>query len=176
MLREADDVEAVLHSPRRRMTGSGRVDEFLEFEVDAQRYGIRATDVIEVLRAVTMVELPNAPRIVAGVVTVRGVVVPVLNLRTRFGLPPRRAELADQLIVAWAGERRIALPVDRAVDLVRVRPRDIEDAARLVPGMAHVAGMAKLPDGLMLIHDLRTFLSRAEADALAALEPEPATP
>jgi len=157
------------------MTGSESADEFLAFEVAAQRYGIRAIDVIEVLRAVTTVALPKAPGIVAGVVTVRGAVVPVLNLRARFGLPPRQTEPADQLVVAWAGERRIALPVDRAVDLVRVHPSDIEDATRLIPGVAYVAGMAKLPDGLMLIHDLRTFLSQAETDALAVLEREPVT-
>jgi purine-binding chemotaxis protein CheW len=153
-----------------------RGDAFLEFEISARRYGVRATDVVEVLRAVTVVPLPKAPRIVEGVVTIRGVVVPVLDVRARFRLSPKPATPADQLIVAWAGGRRIAFRIDRAIDLVRLDPDDIEDAKALVPGVAYIAGLAKLADGLMLIHDLRTFLSQAEADSLVALEQEFVTP
>jgi purine-binding chemotaxis protein CheW len=128
--------------------------------------------VAQVIRAVTVVPLPKAPPIVEGVITIRGVVVPVLDVRARFRLPPKSATPADQLIVAWAGERRIAFRIDRAIDLVRVDPSDIEDAKALVPGVEYVAGLAKLADGLMLIHDFRTFLSQAEA---AALWPSPST-
>ena len=158
------------------MTDIGTGDEFLEFEVATRRYGVRATDVAEILRAVTIVPLPKAPRIIEGVITVRGDVVPVLDLRARFRLPSKQASVADQLVIAWAGDRRIAFRIDRAIDLVRVDPSDIEDATALVAGVEYVAGLAKLSHGLMLIHDLRTFLSQAEAASLSALEHETATP
>ncbi len=145
----------------------------LVFEVGERRYGLPTTDVRELLRAVTVVPLPGAPAIVEGVINVRGNVIPVLDIRARFRLPPRAATHTDHLIVASIGDRRVALRVDRAIELVQCAASDVEDARGVVPGVEYVAGVAKLPDGLVLIHDLRTFLSAAEATALAASLSDP---
>lgn len=147
--------------------------EVLVFEVGERRYGLPTTDVRELLRAVTVVPLPGAPAIVEGVINVRGNVIPVLDIRARFRLPPQAATHTDHLIVASIGDRQVALRVDRAIELVRCGASDVEDARRVVPGVEYVAGVAKLPDGLVLIHDLRTFLSAAEAAALAASLSDP---
>ena len=141
--------------------------ELLVFEVGGQRYGLPAADVRELLRAVTLTPLPRAPAIVEGVINVRGVLVPVLDIRGRFRLPPKPPEPTDHLIVARAGGRLVALRVDRAVELTRLDPAAVERAEAVVPGVVYVAQMAKLPDGLMLVHDLNTFLSHAEAAELA---------
>jgi purine-binding chemotaxis protein CheW len=142
--------------------------EVLVFEVGGRRYGLRAADVREILRAVTVVPLPRAPAIVEGVINLRGAVVPVLDLRSRFGLPAKAAEPADHLIVARVGAQVVALRVDRALDLVRLGPGDIEETRGLAPGMEYVSWVAKLPEDLLLIHDLRTFLSWAESANLEA--------
>lgn len=140
--------------------------EVLVFEVGGQRYALASSGVKELARAVTVVRLPKAPAIVEGVINARGAVVPVLDLRSRFRLPAKALEPADHLVLAWAGDRLVALRVDRALDLVRLGADVVEDAQRLTPGAEYVAGVAKLPEGLVLIHDLRTFLSEAEATAL----------
>ena len=148
--------------------------EVVVFEIGGQLYGLPASDVRELLRAVAIVPLPRAPAVVEGVINLRGQVVPVLDIRSRFRLPPRPLAPADHLIIARAGERLVALRVDRATDLVRLRTADVEDAKGLVPGAEYVAWVAKVPDNLVLIHDLRTFLSRAEAAALDEALPAPA--
>ncbi len=140
--------------------------EVLVFEVAGQRYGLAAADVQELVRAVSIVPLPKAPAIIEGVINLRGTVVPVLDIRTRFQLPSKAVEPTDHFIVAWAEERLVALRVDRATDLVQLDVTDVEDAKGVVPGVEYVAWMAKLPDDLVLIHDLRTFLSRAESAVL----------
>jgi purine-binding chemotaxis protein CheW len=146
--------------------------EVVVFEVGGQRYGLPAADVQELLRAVAVVPLPRAPAVVRGVINLRGRVVPVLDIRGRFGLPPRAVEPADHLVVARAGPRLVALHVDRAIDLVRLGPGDLADARGLVPGSEYVAWVARHGTDLVLIHDLATFLSRAEAAELdAALAP-----
>jgi purine-binding chemotaxis protein CheW len=142
--------------------------EILIFEVGGQRYGLPCADVQELVRAVAIVPLPKAPDIVEGIINLRGRVVPVLDIRARFGLPPKALEPADHLVVALAGERRVALRVDRAVDVVQVATSDLEDARGAVPGVEYVTWVAKGANNLVLIHDLRTFLSRAEAAALEA--------
>jgi purine-binding chemotaxis protein CheW len=146
--------------------------EVLVFEVGGQRYGVPASAVREIVRAVTIVPLPRAPAVIEGIINVRGSIVPVLDVRLRFRLPATPLRHTDHLIVARAGARQVALHVDRAIGLVRLEPAAIEEAKGAVPGVEYVAWVAKLPDDLVLVHDLETFLSRAEAETLdAALTP-----
>ena len=111
--------------------------------------------------------LPRGPAIVEGVINLRGRVVPVLDIRARFGLPAKPLECSDHFVVADTEERLVALRVDRAIDLVGLDSADVEDVRGLIPGADYVSWVAKLPHNLVLIHDLRTFLSRAESAALA---------
>jgi purine-binding chemotaxis protein CheW len=113
-----------------------------------------------------MVPLPKAPPIVEGVINVHGQVVPVLDIRARFGLPPKALSHTDHLIVARVGSRVVALRADRALNLAHLDEQHIEDASQIAPSAEYISGVAKLPDGLVLIHDLRTFLEEAEATAL----------
>jgi len=107
--------------------------EVLVFEVGGQRYALASADVKELARAVTVVRLPKAPPIVEGVIDVRGAVVPVLDIRSRFRLAAKPLEPTDHLVLAWAGTRLVALRVDRAFDLVRLAADAVEDAKRVAP-------------------------------------------
>jgi purine-binding chemotaxis protein CheW len=137
--------------------------EFVIVELDGQRYGLRADAVREVVRAVRITTLPNAPVVVEGVINVRGAVVAVLDLRRRFELPARPLDPSEYFVLARAGNRDVALRVDRATELVSLDPADIDQAEQVLSRSRYVAGVAKLADGLVLIHDLETFLSAAEA-------------
>jgi purine-binding chemotaxis protein CheW len=153
--------------------------DLVVFEIDGRRYGLPAADVREIVRAVTVSPLPAAPPIVEGLINVRGALVPVLDLRARFRLPAKDPSHTDYLLLASAGARLVAFRADRALDLARVDAADIEDATAIVPDAHYLRGVAKLADGLVLIHDLRTFLKDTEAvaldDALAAVASEHTT-
>lgn len=146
--------------------GGPQASEILVFEVAGVHYALPVGSVEEILRAVAIVPLPQAPPVIEGLIDVRGSVVPVLDLRSRFRLPPRAVRPSDHLILAHAGPRRVAVRADRAVDLVRLDPARVEEASRVVPAAEFVAGIAKLSDGLVLIHDLGGFLTQAEAERL----------
>lgn len=105
--------------------------------------------------------LPEAPAVVDGIISVRGELVPVLNVRLRFGLPPTPPSPADHLILAKS-DRLVALRVDRVADILSIDMAAVEELALMVPGALYVSSIAKLPDGLILIHDLPTFLSNEE--------------
>jgi purine-binding chemotaxis protein CheW len=154
-------------------TGEARIVGLLIFELDGQRCAVMASEVLEVQRAVAIARLPRCPKIVEGVIDLRGKLVPVLDVRARLGLPPRPLALSDHLVVARVPRTRsgaaaqpsdprvVAIRVDRALDLLTVPPEKIEDP-RLVAGAVQAVGVAKLADGLVLIHDLRSFLSLDE--------------
>ncbi|HEY5061006.1 MAG TPA: chemotaxis protein CheW [Gemmatimonadaceae bacterium] len=139
----------------------------LRFRLDAHQYGIASDSVVEIVRAVAITPLPGAPSVVEGVIDVRGTIVPVFDLRARFSIPSKALEPSDQFILARTPSRIAALHVDRVEDLVDVDGAAMSDLSPALSGTSHLAGIATLPDGLVLIHDVETFLSRAEADCLA---------
>ncbi|MBW3557354.1 MAG: chemotaxis protein CheW [Actinobacteria bacterium] len=143
-------------------------------EVDGVRCGLTADEVVELHQVVLATPLPGAPSAVEGVVDLRGTLVAVFDLRARLGLRRRPPILSDHLVFTRVDARLAALRVDRAVDLVRVSTSRIESALALAPA-PYVSGVARLDDGLVLIHDPGTFLSGEEVvaldEALAALEP-----
>ena len=145
--------------------------KLLTFAIDGQRFGIHADHVIEIVRAVRIVGLPKAPRIVEGLINLRGAVVPVLDIRSRFRLSPKAVEPSDHIVVARAKERIVGIRVDRALDVLMLLESDIDCINGIAPTSDYIAGVAKFPDGLLLIHDLATFLSEAEAEALDELLP-----
>lgn len=142
--------------------------EILIFELAGQRYGIPLRSVREVVRAVAITALPMAPPVIEGIINVRGAVVPVFDLRSRFQIPPKALQPSDHLILVCARSRLAALRVDRADWMAGIGEDQLADVTTLVPRTGYVDGVAKLPDGLVLIHDIDTFLSQAESAALDA--------
>ncbi|WP_338863113.1 chemotaxis protein CheW [Myxococcus stipitatus] len=151
--------------------------EVLLFTLEGQRYGLPTEDVWELHRAARLTPLPRAPVIIEGLFNLHGRLLPVLDLRRRFRHPPRPLSPSDHFIVAQAGPRRVALRVDRAEGMHVLAPGEWDTSPRELPGVGYVAGAAKLEDGLVLVHDLREFLSEAEALELdAALTASPEQP
>jgi purine-binding chemotaxis protein CheW len=149
--------------------------DLLVFELDDARYALRLDAVREVARAVLITPLPDAPPVVEGVIDVRGSLIPVYDLRTRFGLPPRSLHPDDRLVIAWTGERVVAIRCDRTGWIESGVPRRLEPVSRPAASDDVIAGAAQLDDGIVLIHDLASFLDHAARltleDALAALSP-----
>ena len=77
-----------------------------------QRYALSLAQVERVIRALEITSLPKAPEIIMGVINVRGMVIPVINVRRRFHLPERRISPGDQIIISHTTRRRVALIVD----------------------------------------------------------------
>jgi purine-binding chemotaxis protein CheW len=147
---------------------------YLLFDLSGQRYGLPVGLVREVTPVVLGVSLPEPPPMVESAIDYHGQIIAVLDVRRRFGLPAKPVDLRDHLIVCEAVGRTVALRVDQVLELADIPAEAIAQASDAIPGVGQVAGIARTPDGLVLIHDLSTFLSEAEhrlvAEALAATE------
>lgn len=134
----------------------------LVFQLASERYAISVEDARQVLLAVRVTPLPDSPSVIEGVVDVQGALVPVYDMGRRFGLPEEDLSVEDHFILAAVGGREVLLHVSRVhgVEEVEVEERPA------VGGVERIAGVARLEDGLVLIHDLRTFLTAAERDSL----------
>jgi purine-binding chemotaxis protein CheW len=140
--------------------------QLVVFGLDAQRYALPLASVERIVRAVEATRLPNAPAIVLGAINVAGRVLPVLNLRRRFGLPEREINPADQFLIAHTTRRTVVLVVDEALGMVECSATEIIQPAQIAPGLEQLQGVVRLEDGLVLIQDLEKFLSLDEARAL----------
>jgi len=132
------------------------------FSLDDRAYALHLPAVERVVRIVEVTPLPDASGIVAGVVNVRGQVIPVIDVRKRFLLPARKLHLSDQLIVARTSRRTVALIADTVTGVVECDEADVIAAEAILPGMEYVKGVAKLGNGMLLIQDLESFLSLEE--------------
>lgn len=157
-----------IHEESSTVTIAGRKSEILVFAAAGLRFGLYSPIVKELARSVLITPLSGAPAVVEGIVNVRGAVVPVFDLRARFRFPPKPVELSDRLVIFRAGERTAAFRADSVEGLAELEPGKVEDAKKVTTSSGYVAGIAKLADGLVLIHDPETFLATAESEALDA--------
>ena len=148
------------------------VAEFVIFRLDGARHGLPLAAAERVLPMVAVTRLPMAPDVVLGVISLHGEPVPVVDVRLRLGLAPREYGVGAHLFIASTPRRRLCLPVDEVLGVEEIDPKSVAKADTVVPGFGPVAGIASLPNGLFLIHDLDAFLSLEDelrlAQALAA--------
>ena len=140
--------------------------QLVVFRLDEQRYALSLAAVERIVRAAEVTLLPNAPPIVLGALDVEGRVLPVLNIRRRFGLREREVSPADQFLIARTAPRTVVLVVDEAQGVIERSQAEIIGSAQIVPGLGQFQGVVRLDDGLVLIHDVEKFLSLDEARAL----------
>jgi purine-binding chemotaxis protein CheW len=136
------------------------------FRLDEHRFALLLPSVERIVHAVAITALPKAPALVLGAIDVQGRIVPVYDVRRGFRLPPREIGLADQLVIARTHFRAVAFIVDQAEGVVERPASTIVSAAHLSSGLAHLRGVARLADGLAVIHDLDQFLSIDDEHAL----------
>ena len=110
--------------------------------------------------------MPKAPEIIAGIINVKGQIIPVADIRTRFGLTAHEIDLNDQFIIANTGKRDVAIVVDAVSGIRDLEPHQMEIAEKSLPFAEHITGVAKVDDSLVLIYDLERFLSLDEEKVL----------
>ena len=137
---------------------------YILFTVAGTTYALPSGEVrhMEMIDDVTRV--PNAPSFVDGVVFSRGQVVPVVNLRVRFGFERAAFDLRSRLIVVQSGSRLIGLVVDAAREFVAIPPDLIQPPNEALSGMSgrYVEAIASMRDRLVLILNLERILNFAE--------------
>ena len=145
------------------------VNQLVAFILGEQQYALPLTSVQRVVRMVEVTPLPKAPAVVLGVIDLQGNIIPVMSMRKRFGMAEPETSLSDQLIVAQAGARSVALVVNSVTGVVERTAEEVTDAEKIVPGSQYVEGITRLESGILFIHDLDRFLSKKEEQQLDGL-------
>jgi purine-binding chemotaxis protein CheW len=137
---------------------NGKVHLFLLL-LDEQRYALRVSGVVRVVRMVEITAMPQAACGVLGLVNVQGEVLPVVDLRSSLGHPARQLQPQDVLIIAGTGSRKVALPADAVAGVVEYPEQAVVADREMLRRPEYLEGVVKLPDGLVLVCDLERILS-----------------
>ncbi|QSQ24934.1 purine-binding chemotaxis protein CheW [Pyxidicoccus parkwayensis] len=143
------------------------------FFVGNEEYVLDIMRVEEILPSQRITPIPHAPSFVEGVLHLRGVILPVVDLRRRLLGQATPETPKMRLLVCKLGQRRVAVRVDRMAEVLRVRKGDIKPApALMVAGRSpFVVGVCGPPDRLRLLLDLKALL-RAELERESTRRPE----
>ena len=149
---------------------SNQEQQLVVFHVGPELYGVDIGRVHEIIRLQTVTRVPRAPSYVEGVINLRGKVIPVVDLRRRFGLPTAEHTRASRIVVVDVGEQVVGMIVDAVNQVVRLDTATVEAPGAVVTGAdnAYVQGIAKLTDRLVLLLDLDGVFSREDRRALDA--------
>ncbi len=130
------------------------------------RFALRVGDVVRVLAAVGVTELPHAPSQVIGVVNVHGRIVPVVDLQIMFGRPAQKISPHHSFILVETSRQTLLLLVD-AVD--GVEEAASQDMPSLTENTTFFAGVVQLHDGVVFICDPDAFFTEKDLVALRAV-------
>lgn len=138
----------------------------LVFSIEGQQYALHVSVVQRVLPMVAVSPLPRAPEVALGVFNLEGEVIPVVDIRRRFGLPLRDYGPSARLLVVRTRRRTLALPADEALGVREVSAAAVTPSEAVMPRTQYVAGIVAVAGGLLFIQDLDAFLSLDEEQRL----------
>jgi len=128
LARYDDDSDATEQPASRTADALDAAERYLAFELCGEAYAASIMDVREILTIRSLTEVPRAPREVLGVVSKRGIVLPVIDLATTLGLrqPQRRLKTAQRVLVVGEGDRVCGLRVDAVAEVIKLATTQIE--------------------------------------------------
>lgn len=128
---------------------------YLIFKLEEQAYALELNSVERVIRSVALTVPPDAPPLLLGLLNLGGEMAPVLDIRARFGLPPRPMELEDRLIICTCGGRKLAFPVDVVEGVVSFASGGLDDPRQLMADPPKtLKGVGRQGLDTILVYDL----------------------
>ncbi|MGE5704404.1 MAG: chemotaxis protein CheW [Clostridia bacterium] len=142
------------------------------FRLKDEEYGVEVSQVKSIEKLEHITRVPRTPKFVKGVINLRGVVTPIIDLRSRFALEEATYSESTRIIIVAVGELEVGLIVDAANDVIDIPVSSIEPPPEVVGGVeaAYLRGVAKLEKRLLILLNLDKVLNTEEIKQLDALE------
>ena len=142
--------------------------EVLVFVLGKEEYGVDILKVQEIRGYEKVTPIPAAPAYLKGVVNLRGIIVPVIDLRIKFGLADPKYDSFTVVIILRLASRVIGMVVDGVSDVVALAPSEVKPAPQLgsLVDSSFLAGLATQGERMVLLLDIERFLSSAELNLL----------
>ncbi len=145
--------------------------QLVTFSTGDEEFGVDILKVQEIILPMAITKVPKAPEFVEGVINLRGKVIPVIDLRRRFGLKSKAQDKYTRIIVIEINQMIVGFVVDSISEVLRIPANTVEPPPPVVAGLEseYISGVGKLEDRLLILLDLDRLLSREDVEALGQL-------
>jgi purine-binding chemotaxis protein CheW len=140
------------------------IREFLAFKLGSEEYGIDILRVQEIRSYEKPTRIANAPEFIKGVVNLRGVIVPIIDMRLKFNLEQANYDHFTVVIVLNIGQRVMGMVVDAVSDVITLAPEQMRPVPEFNAGMAseHLLAIGAVDDRMLILVDIEKLMSGAE--------------
>jgi len=147
-------------------------DKFLTFRIGDEDYGIPICHVIEIVGIQKITEVPDMPDFVRGVINLRGQVIPVMDLRTRFKMPGRDYDERTCVIVVRLEECSVGVVVDTVSEVINIPEGNISPPPSLskTGGGRYIMGMGRVDNNVKILLDTTKLLYDQELEELVGAD------
>lgn len=134
------------------------------FRIGNETYGVRIASVREIVRVPEITKVPNAPDIIEGVINLRGKIIPVMDLRKRFGNSAVQPDKKNRILVVELDNKLLGLMVSSASEVLKIPPSEIESPGTVFAEgeSSYVTGVGKLKGRLIILLDIARLLRQPE--------------
>jgi purine-binding chemotaxis protein CheW len=138
------------------------------FRIGRETFGLPISIVREIVRVPDITAVPNAPDYIEGVINLRGRIIPVVDLRKRFGEKSFEANKKNRIVVVELESRLVGLIVNSASEVLRISPSEIDEPHNVFREgeLNYITGIGKLNGRLVILLDLNRLLQRGELNGL----------
>lgn len=138
--------------------------QIVGFRIGRETFGLPIAIVREIVRVPEITSVPNAPEYIEGVINLRGRIIPVVDLRKRFGQEAATLNKKSRIVVVELNGRAVGLIVNSASEVLKLPPSEIEKPHNVFQEgeLDFITGVGKLQGRLVILLDLNRILQRAE--------------
>ena len=140
----------------------------MTFQVGNEEFGISIRHVTEIIGLQKITDVPDMPDFIKGVINLRGKVIPVMDVRTRFNLEPREYDDRTCIVVVNINDKAVGLVVDRVSEVADIPESQVEPPAQIGSGTSsrYILGMGKIGEEVKILLDVDKLLYEDELSSL----------
>ena len=161
----SEKLDSTLIEEEQEDTQEGKI---LTFSLGNEEFGIEIRYVTEIIRIQKVTDLPDMPPYVKGVINLRGKVIPVLDVRLRFGLQERDYDERTCIVVVTINDMAVGLIVDSVSEVIDIPEENIEPAPKVKKGEASrfISGLGKVKEDVKILLDIKHLLFDSNLEQL----------
>lgn len=148
--------------------GDANLLQLVTFKIADEEFGVEILAVQEIIRIMQITTVPRAPAFIEGVINLRGKVIPVIDMRKRFGLPVVERDSQTRIIVMEFNQKIVGFLVDAVSEVLRIPAATVEAPPPVVAGIGseYIKGVGKLDDRLLILMDLDSLLGKTDLSSV----------
>jgi len=151
-----EEVPDITNTPEGTSVEQGETLELLAFQLADEEYAIDILKIKEIIRSLEITHVPRRPPVIKGVISLRGTIIPIYDLRTRLGLTESPPTRNSRILVVELDKGMIGIIADRVTEVVKIKEKDVEPPPATGDGMTagHLKGVTRINGRLIILLNL----------------------